>query len=75
MTHIFINTKCEFPIGKTILGEIFPTSKDKPVMAAIKVIRAATIEEYVSWVNSKDLGHMINRSIFDMKFYLVELLD
>jgi hypothetical protein len=71
-----VNTELELPIGRPILGEIWPKGGDnESVLAAIKVIRVATLEEYVNWINEKNLGHMVNRSIFNMNIYLAEVLD
>lgn len=75
MTHIFVNTQLDLPIGKIVVGEIFPKGSGEPVVQAIRAIRIATIEEYVAWVNEANLGHLINRSILQMKFFYVEVLD
>lgn len=75
MNYIFINTEDELNPGDLTAGEIFPRGDGQAVEIALKVIRPASFDEYITWVDEMGLSHMVNRSILDMKFFYCEVLD
>ena len=69
MEQIFINCDETLEPGEMVLGEVHGR------MLAIRCVRVAALDEYLKFVEEKNLSHLVNRTIHDKNLYLVEVLD
>jgi len=77
--EIYINTYDEQAIGAISYGHIYPHGDEtRPFTISTKIIRVATKEEYLEWIEEQGLLHMVNRPNLDdpnLIFYLIQVLD
>lgn len=76
MTELCINTYEKHQIGEITSGETW-NENDEWVPIALQILEEITVEEYLSFVESKNLSHKIKRSIYnpELFFYRCVVLD
>lgn len=74
MTEMIINTEHHLAPGDLHLGWINDATGNN--RSAIRVIRTATEQEYLNFVEEQGLSHKVIPSRLNkMKFYVIEILD
>lgn len=74
-TILYVNSDFEMEPGSVHSGYTWMGREQGQVATAIKIIKAATIEDYFAFIKERNLMHLVNPMVMGKYLYKVQLLD